>query len=58
MLHGRFLLFNPTDLGHARSDIQVSGKLIEQFRVAHGIDVDGAVGFVANPPGESQISGP
>jgi hypothetical protein len=57
LLHGRFLLFNPAHYGHARPHVQVSGEPVQQSWCAHGVDTDGAIGFIAYPTGQAQLNG-
>lgn len=57
MLHGRFLLFNPAHLGHARTAMQERRKTIERLGVSDGVDLHPAVILVADPPSQSDLVG-
>jgi hypothetical protein len=56
-LHGRFMLFNPADLRHARPQMEKSCKLVKPFRRTCRVYLDIAVRFVANPSNQCQLSG-
>ena len=49
LLHGSFLLFNPTHLGHARSLVQKGRQLTQLIGSTSSVDLDPAVVFIADP---------
>jgi len=57
LLHGRFLLFNPSYLGHPRPLVEKCRQLAQLTRSAGRIDLNPAVIFVADPAAHPDPAG-
>jgi hypothetical protein len=49
LLHGSFLLFNPTNFGHSRTLMEKSCQTIQLIGGSGSVDLYSAVGFVSHP---------
>ena len=57
MLHGGFAFFNPANLSHAGTKVQVSGETVELVWRADGVDVDPAVVDISYPASDTDFDG-
>lgn len=48
-MHGRFLLFNSSNLGHSRATMKMRGQFVELSLITGRINLHPAVIFIANP---------
>ena len=57
LLHGRFVLFNPSHFSRQGSQVKVSGKVIQVFRGAYRVHLHRALRRIPHPAAESELSG-